>query len=947
MTGRGRELADELKTRRIDIACIQETRWKGAKSRNIGEGYKLVYNGERKGENGVGIIVGNNLRDKITAVERISDRLMSIAIDANNITTRIISAYAPQTNCPEADKDRFWGQLDAHIRSIGPDEHIIIGGDLNGHVGASRDGYERCHGGNGYGPRNDDGTRILDCVEAHDLIVANTFFKKRTSHLVTYASGGRTTQIDFFIIRKRDHKLAMDVKVIPSVDAAPQHRLLVMDLRLEIGQRRPPKVQGPPRIKWRHLDGKKTELAAALNAIDVDLERPAGEVWSDLTNQLREAAASVLGRTKPGAKYIEKATWWWNEAVQEAVKEKKMARKQWRETNDQGDLQRYRSKKSAAKRAVAEAKRTHYDRLYEELDEPGGENKIYRIADIRHRATLDIENVRCIKDSNNRTLHDPTAILRRWSEYYEDICNQEFPHPPIISADPIAGAVAQINTAEVTAALKKMKNGKAPGPDDVPAEVWKLLGRRGSEILTTLFNRIIADGAAPHEWSTSVTVPIYKGKGDVAECASYRPIRLLCHAMKIFERVIDTRLRSIVQITPNQCGFMKGRSTTDAIFAARQLMEKQREKNLPFHGTFLDLEKAYDRIPWELIWHALRSHGVPEAYVSWIKILYNNTSGVVRTPSGTSPPFPITVGVHQGSAISPFIFILCMNLITADLQTPHPWSLLFADDVFLASTCRLPLEQQTQQWKNRLAEFGMRLNTKKTEYLELDPQTDGTITIDGEPLKKTSTFKYLGSTLTSDGNIDVDVRTRINAAWMKWRTVTGVLCDRRMPDRLKSKIYKSVVRPVALYGSECWPAAARHEQALNTMEMRMLRWSIGLTRWDRVTNVDVRKRLGVAPIVEKMRETRLRWYGHVMRSDEDSIARTALRYDPPGQRPRGRPKKRWMDRIKDDMKTTNAAPEDALDRLKWRRICRCADPATRDEATQRGRTAPTLQSRPG
>ncbi len=115
--------------------------------------------------------------------------------------------------------------------------------------------------------------------------------------------------------------------------------------------------------------------------------------------------------------------------------------------------------------------------------------------------------------------------------------------------------------------------------------------------------------------------------------------------------------------------------------------------------------------------------------------------------------------------------------------------------------------------------------------------------------------------------------------------------------------------------------------AASAMEMRMLRWSLGLTRWDQVANEDVRKRLGVAPIKEKMLESRLRWYGHVVRSAEDSIAKTAMRIDPPGRQPWGRPKKRWMDRIKEDMKTVNASPEDALDRNKWRRLCRRADPA--------------------
>uniref|UniRef100_A0A914X4N9 Reverse transcriptase domain-containing protein n=1 Tax=Plectus sambesii TaxID=2011161 RepID=A0A914X4N9_9BILA len=927
MTGRSRELAETLKTRRIDIACIQETKWKGAKAREIGEGYKLYYNGDNSTRNGVGIVISEKYRDNVVDVHRISDRLMTIKIESGATTLRIVTCYAPQTGCPDDEKDEFWEGLDAHLRTVGPEEHLILGGDLNGHVGLVRDGYNQYHGGNGFGTRNDNGNRILDSAEAHELVVANTFFKKRPTHLITYTSGGHMTQIDYLLVRRRDLKLVTNVKVIPSESIAPQHRLLVMDLQLDILGRKRPRVTGVERTKWWRLPTCKAQLKAALGPIDVDTDQPASAMWDKLVGQVHAAATTILGKTKPGKRAIDKQVWWWNEEVQTAVKEKKKALKAWFQYRNDEDLRRYKALKSSAKRAVAAAKAAYYDHVYDELDTPEGENKIYRLANARHQATQDIGQIKHVKDEDHRLLRDPPAILRRWSDYFSKISNEEFDHPPIQSADPVPGPAPPITIGEVEDAMKKMKNGKATGPDDIPAEVWKILGRQGATILAALFNRIIEEGAAPSAWTTSTTVPIWKGKGDVTECSNYRPIRLLCHAMKIFERIIDARLRKIISITPNQCGFVKGSGTTDAIHAARLLLEKHREKTKPVHMAFLDLEKAFDRVPHELIWHALRSHDVPEAYVQWIQLLYHNVTSVVRCAVGTSPSFAINVGVHQGSALSPLLFVLCMDTVTSDLQSPHPWSLLYADDVFLANRQHQELQEQTRQWNERLSKFGLRLNIKKTEYMECGPQTDGTISIGGEELKKVEQFKYLGSLICSNGDSFPDARARVNAAWMKWRQVTGVLCDRRMPLRLKSKVYKTVVRPVALYGSECWPATAKHEQALHVMEMRMLRWSLGLTRFDHAMNNDVRRRLGVAPITAKMREGRLRWYGHVVRSDEHSVARTAMRLDPDGRRPRGRPKKRWMDRIKEDMQHANVAPEDALDRAKWRQMCRQADPA--------------------
>lgn len=130
--------------------------------------------------------------------------------------------------------------------------------------------------------------------------------------------------------------------------------------------------------------------------------------------------------------------------------------------------------------------------------------------------------------------------------------------------------------------------------------------------LADLLNRIAAENKPSQAWTTSTTMPIWKGKENVSQCTNSASIRLLCHAMKIFERILNKCLRDIVELTPNQCGFVKGSSTTDAIHAARLLMEKHREMNGMAHVAFLDLEKAFDHVPHILFWKALRSHSIPE-----------------------------------------------------------------------------------------------------------------------------------------------------------------------------------------------------------------------------------------------------------------------------------------------------------------------------------------------
>ena len=487
----------------------------------------------------------------------------------------------------------------------------------------------------------------------------------------------------------------------------------------------------------------------------------------------------------------------------------------------------------------------------------------------------------------------------------------------------------EIKEMEVRQALRKMKNGKAPGPSDFQIEMIKLLGVDGEEWMTELLRAIWEEEAMPRDWEESLMIYIFKQKGDIMECGNHRGIKLTEHGLKVLERILDERLRETVKIGKQQYGFMRGRGTVDAIFIVRQLQEKRLEGNQKLFCAFIDLEKAYDRIPREVVFWCLRKRKVPERLVRLVEMMYRRTRTKVLTTVGETETFEVSVGLHQGSALSPFLFVLVMDVLSKEIRNEELWELLYADDLVITAENEDDLQRRVAEWQESLERGGLKVNVDKTEVMVSSKEGGDRIAIQenrGSVIKQVEKFKYLGSTLSQDGGCETDVDSRIKAAWGKWREVAGVVCDKKMPVRLKVKIYSTVIRPVLMYGSETWALRRKEEAKLERTEMRMLRWIMGISLLERLENDDIRRMAGLVKITEVIRESRLRWYGHVLRMDGEERVKKAWEEPVRGRRSRGRQRIRWRDKVKDDMERRGLVEEDAFDRNNWRRSIRQPTP---------------------
>ena len=151
-----------MKRRNEHILCLQETKWKGSKARNIGGGCKLFYNGADGRKNGIRIVVREDLAEGVLEVKRVSDRLMAMKLDVKGSILNIVSAYTPQVNNNMEKKNDFWEDLDGLIKIVSKQERIVLGADLNGHVGKGNIGNEEIIGRYGAETRNKEVSMVVN-----------------------------------------------------------------------------------------------------------------------------------------------------------------------------------------------------------------------------------------------------------------------------------------------------------------------------------------------------------------------------------------------------------------------------------------------------------------------------------------------------------------------------------------------------------------------------------------------------------------------------------------------------------------------------------------------------------------------------------------------------------------------------------------------------------------
>eukprot|EP00795_Rhopilema_esculentum_P016084 gene16084-7436_t len=488
-----------------------------------------------------------------------------------------------------------------------------------------------------------------------------------------------------------------------------------------------------------------------------------------------------------------------------------------------------------------------------------------------------------IKDKNGKILLTQEEQDACWIKHFHEVLNQPSPTTiydfnAIIPGDLLDVDLNPITEREVEKAIKSLKINKAPGLDQISAEIIKNGGAVLKEWLTGLLNQCWEKECVPQEWKKGAIVKLPK-KGSLNDCNNWRGITLLSIPGKVFCIVMLNRLKRAVDklLREEQPVFCDGRSCIDQILTLRniikQSIEHQRQLLLnfvdfitSFHHKVtnsVDFKKAFDSVHRESLWKIAASYGIPPRFINIFKNLYDGSTCCVKTESGTTDFFSIETGVCQGCFLSPFLFTLVIDFVMSLAMEGHNFGIVWKDQK------RLP---------------------------DLDFADD------------------IGFVLGTDGGSDEDVTARIGKASSVFKRLRPI-----------------VVVPTVLYAAETWRQKPKIANQLNVFQHCCLRRILNISYLDRVTNEEVLSRSKMKRLSATVAERRMRVTGHAFRMKEDRNPKIAMIWIPPGGRRKiGRPRNTWRRRLESDLKNLDVPWEDAQEEARDRHgrrllVARCAE----------------------
>lgn len=955
--GKTKQLTDEMKRYNIDICGVSEVRWTGSGKVNLESGETIIYVGcEEEHRSGVAIVLSRKAAKALTEWNPVSDRIIHAKLASKYGKLEITQCYAPTNDAQEEDKEEFYDRLEQILSKVPKHSMNIVMGDFNAKVGNDNSNNKREMGRHGLGEMNNNGERLLQTCSEHDLVITGTLFQHKNIHKATWVSPDKKTknQIDHIMINGKYKKSITDTKVSRGADIASDHYMVISKVKLKL-QRTDKKTK----LERERFNTKRLQQGVYKEKFQLQIRnrfqvlgesKDINDAWDNFKNSYLESAREVIGVIKTKTKE------WMSEDTRKKVEQRREIKAKINSTKSEAVLNKlnaeYKKKDVDIKKSCRRDKREATNTLIEEAEEAakrGEQGTVYKITKQicgKNRKTQSV-----IRDKDGNALTNENKIRSRWHEHFSEVLNRD---PPKEEAEIEPGEensrieTGPVDTHEIKNAIKKLKNNKAPGIDNITSELLKADIDTTAQWLKKLYDEIWEKEETPSEWAKGILVTLPK-KGDLSKCQNWRGITLMSTPCKILGSILIERIKKELdgKLRPEQAGFRSGRRTSDQIFILKNVIEQCQEWQAPLYMNFVDFEKAFDSVHRETLWKIAAHYGVPKKLINIMKQLYKNTEVSVVNGDIQTDWIRIISGVKQGCNMSGFLFILVldwvMNKCAEGQNTGIRWNFMnrledleFADDIALISSKFDDIQKKTNKLAEAASKTGLKINIGKTNTMRINSKVKTNIRINNEELEDVDQFTYLGAQLNKEQGTKDEISTRITKARSAFIALQNVWKSNIYSSNTKIRIYKSNVRTVLLYGAECWKMTKNDTQKCETFQNKCLRRILKVFWPRKITNIELREKANIAPIEESVRKKRWTYIGHILRRETSDNRRVALQWAPEGKRKKGRPKETWrrmVEKERNNMgwKSWEAAAKEAADRKRWKELCSALCPTRGEE----------------
>ena len=946
-----------LTKNQIDLCALQETRRDGFMSTST-ENFIIFWYGECSGHRGVGVAIHKKYAHLVSNTRGIPEsngRLMTMDILLHDTEqpVKLVCAYSPPNTASTRVREQFYSQLRTVVT---PNTWLL--GDFNARVGRRTNVADSNFGAessNTVGPfslKNDitanaNGSLLLDIASESCLRHVTSHFSCTDSKRWTWRHPRYHTRtvLDHIFVPAPQMRFVSRFFVAHHITVYTDHRLVAFEVSFRPRLAKNISSRSPPidKCMLRNNNDYKTEFQNEINNVlaHSDPEQLDSETLSNMIRSVPIAAAEkVLPKTMK-SQFPNEFSGGTIELINRKRKLWKFLQKSGRRvTRSLRDT--YRSLCRETKRAITSDRIVTLEQEAAELSSAFKQDRFkgYSLLKRQHRSRV-------------KAIMPPEKdFTEHYREHYK--LGHETPLEVSSCELPPCEKDDTLSLDDFETALRSLNENRAAGHDEVAPEYLK---RGGPTLLQWLFTLMVRVWTfrceLPPIDRIGNIVPIPK-KTNALSVDSSRPICLLTSIYKLYAILVFQKVRDRVKgfVSWTQAGFIRGRSCANNLWILRRVAERSIEFKVPVYCALVDYKGAFDALNRTTLGRVLNLFLSP-SMVKRVLSLYFDAKAKVTLNNSVGPEFDLQRGVRQGCPASPSFFTVALSFISwsfrltyegIKLVTLHLATLEYADDQILFTLSAEGMQNMLDFIINNAEPFGLRLSPKKCELIcfhrpgTINRNNLPKVSVGDQILPWKQSVVYLGSRIAEDGNTLVAVKHRICCAETVIKRLDNRVFSRRNIDAtLKGHFIDSAVFASLLYGLEHCAFGPRDQRCLDGFFLRLAKRVLHLPFDYHLSYVEAEQSLGVTRPSIRLRRERLRWTGHMLRS-EDTVLYEALVFVPSGgARGRGRPRRRYYDTIKADLADRTVIVEHRGQEQFWAKLAlRAGDRRAWDKTVVRG-----------